>query len=78
MTPFNINSLIGKKITAIRNMTDEEADDIPFGATAIIVLEDGTEIWPQSDDEGNGMGTLVCMNPNEGDIINYIYHFKGD
>lgn len=49
--------LIGRTITAIRVATQEELDDLDFyGRVEILVLNDGTEIWPIKDAEGNGAG----------------------
>jgi len=68
---FISEELVGKKIMQVRNLTEEESDGLYFGATAVIQLDDGTLIYPQSDDEGNGFGTLVCQTPK--DEFKYIY-----
>ena len=54
--------IIGKKIVCIRPMTKKERDaegwDNDGSATSVIELDNGTLIYPSSDDEGNGAGTL--------------------
>ncbi len=51
--------LVGKKIVAIRYMTDEEMDNHGWSRRALIIqLDDGTAIYPSADDEGNGAGAL--------------------
>lgn len=57
-----LNEIIGKKIVCIRPMTTKEREsegwDDCGGCTSVIELDDGTLIYPSSDDEGNGGGTL--------------------
>ncbi len=56
-----LKQLIGKKITAIRPITQRELDSEGWdghGATCVIELEGGIKIYPSEDDEGNGAGTL--------------------
>ena len=60
-----LNELIGKKIVKIRPMTAKEKVKEGWdnhGATSVIELEGGTLIYPSSDDEGNGGGTLFGKN----------------
>ena len=48
-------------------MSETEADE-GFGwrkRPVILVLDDGTEIIPQMDDEGNDGGSLLWVNPRE-------------
>ncbi len=73
MTRFISDELVGRKIVEVRNMTEEEVDgESLHNCTAVLVLDDGTEIWPQSDDEGNGYGTLVAASGKDG---SYAYVF---
>lgn len=49
----------GRKIVRVRWMTVEEASD--FGLSArpcVFYLDDGTNFFPMSDDEGNNGGAL--------------------
>lgn len=53
----------GLKITAVREMTKDEAKKQGWGfnmhgAPKVIILENGTKIFPSCDEEGNGAG---CM-----------------
>ena len=59
--------LLGRKIVSIKWMGEEEADD-SFGWSkrpVKLILDDGTMIIPQCDDEGNDGGVLLLVNPNE-------------
>lgn len=56
-------TVIGKRIIAVRNMTEEEAADEGWtfgrhGAPTVIVLDDGTRVYASRDPEGNGPGAL--------------------
>ena len=59
--------LLGKKIVAIHWMDKEEADEVYgwYKRPVVLILDDGTEIIPQMDDEGNDGGALLWMNPKE-------------
>lgn len=56
--------LIGRRITDQRPMTEEEATlegwrfSGVHGAPTVLVLDDGTLIYPSQDHEGNGPGVL--------------------
>jgi len=51
--------VMDKKIVDIRWMTTEEADAMGWGdAPVVLILEDGTQLFPSRDDEGNGAGAL--------------------
>ena len=55
--------LVGKKIVACRYMTPEEIDEAMWNDRPIcLLLDDGTWIIPQSDDEGNDGGSLYVTN----------------
>jgi hypothetical protein len=68
MEQININ----QKITEIRKLTKEELEEqgwedcaeAHIASAAVLVLEDGTKIFPSQDDEGNGPGTLFGILPN--------------
>ncbi len=59
---------IGKRITAVRSMTPEEAawlfwpiNDLPL----VFVLEDGNVLLPSSDTEGNGPRTFMAIQAGQ-------------
>tara|TARA_Y100001938_G_C8081552_1_gene429464 strand:+ start:523 stop:816 length:294 start_codon:yes stop_codon:yes gene_type:complete len=59
--------LLGKKIVKIRWLSKLSAKK-DFGwykRPIILTLDDGSEIMPQMDDEGNDGGALLWVNPNE-------------
>ena len=56
-------NLIGRKIIGIRWLTKEESDSL-FGwyhQPITIMLDDGTQLIPQSDDEGNNAGVIHIL-----------------
>ncbi len=59
------SKLIGRTIKTVRYMTNKEAEENGwFGKCVILVLDDGREIVPQQDDEGNGPGAIVVCGPD--------------
>lgn len=51
--------LVGRKIKAVRWMSKEEAEDIGWHDRPIVIhLDDGSLLFPSSDDEGNNGGVL--------------------
>ena len=69
--------LLGKKIVAIQWMDEKEADK-DFGwykRPVKLMLDDGTIIIPQMDDEGNDGGALLWLNPKE---LVESKHFPGE
>jgi hypothetical protein len=51
--------LLGKKIVMVRYMTEEEMQETGFQNVGIVIeLNDGTIIWPTSDNEGNNSGAI--------------------
>lgn len=56
-----MSEIVGQKIVKTRNLTKKEIEvegwDIDEPVSAL-ELEDGTLIYPSSDDEGNGCGAL--------------------
>ncbi len=51
--------LEGRKIVEVRYLTDEEASDMGWSrASLAIFLDDGSNLVPMSDDEGNDAGAL--------------------
>lgn len=53
------DNLVGKKVTAVRYMTDEEVEDMGWNSKALVIqLDDSSIIFPSRDDEGNDAGAL--------------------
>ena len=51
--------LLGKKIVGIRYMTDKEVEHFGWHSKAVVLqLDDGGELIPSMDDEGNNAGAL--------------------
>ena len=56
--------LLGSKIVDIRYMTEKEMDGMGWGSRAIVLtLDNGTLVWPSSDNEGNEAGALYTDHP---------------
>tara|TARA_R100000700_G_C3170699_1_gene145307 strand:- start:1678 stop:2199 length:522 start_codon:yes stop_codon:yes gene_type:complete len=59
-------TLLGRKISSIKYMSTEEAVDFGwYKRPMVIVLDDGTEIYPQMDEEGNDGGALALYNADK-------------
>ena len=59
--------LLDRKIVKVHWLTEAQAEQ-EFGwykRPIVITLDDGTEIVPQMDDEGNDGGALLWINPKE-------------
>jgi hypothetical protein len=57
-------SIIGRKIKSIRLSTKEEQEREGWHEDfEIITLDNGTELWPMCDGEGNGPGVMVGSIP---------------
>lgn len=56
------DALVGKKISKVRNVTQDEADEMMWfnsiGTSCVIEFTDGTYAIVESDAEGNGAGFL--------------------
>ena len=59
--------LLGRKIVKIHWMSEKEADKTYgwYKRPVVLILDDGREIIPQMDDEGNDGGALLWINPKE-------------
>lgn len=58
--------VVGKTIVDVRQMTEDEMErEMWHGRErpAVLVLDDGTEIFPSADVEGNGAGWLYGHDP---------------
>lgn len=62
----NLKDLIGRKIMAIRPISKKELEaegwDDRHSATCVLLLDNGTLLYPSQDDEGNGPGTLFAQD----------------
>jgi hypothetical protein len=57
--------LVGRTIKAIRYLCTGEVDDLGWQRSSIVLeLDDGTQLWPSADDEGNDAGALFTTNPD--------------
>jgi len=65
---FN-KSLIGKRITGVRAMTQAELSAVGWedynadGFYPVITIEGGVLLYPSQDPEGNGPGTIFGQRP---------------
>ena len=58
--------LLGKRIISLKYMTSSEAEELGwYDRPLCILLNDGTWIVPQRDDEGNDGGALHISNPKD-------------
>jgi hypothetical protein len=56
-------ALVGKKIIGCRYTTAKETEELGWGCAVIVLqLDDGTMVFPSSDDEGNEGGALFTTN----------------
>ena len=57
--------LLGQKIVKVEYMSEEDAEDMGWDSRPIqILLENGTSLTPQQDDEGNDGGAISTNFPN--------------
>ena len=61
--------IVGKKIVDIRPMTKQETKDEYWeetmnGPATVLVLDDGTLLYPSQDPEGNGPGAIFGKDKN--------------
>jgi len=62
--------LLGKRIIKVEYMGSKEAEDTMWHNRPVrIILDDGTNILPMSDDEGNDGGALWLGNKNKEDVL---------
>lgn len=62
--------LVGKSIKSIRYMTDKEMQIFCWDKRPIIILlNDGTFVIPQQDDEGNDGGAIALISNNKFTLI---------
>jgi hypothetical protein len=54
--------LVGLQIAGVRYMTEEERAALYIDNRGVVLLlSDGTTLYPMADDEGNDAGTLVVQ-----------------
>lgn len=62
--------LVGRKIVKVQYMTDKNAEEsMWYRRPILLVLDDGTIVYPQSDDEGNNGGALTCESTGDWTIL---------
>lgn len=65
-TKIAADMLVGKRIKAVGYMTKDEAKSHEWYERAILIeLEDGTLLYPSSDDEGNSAGSIFTTNEKQ-------------
>ena len=58
--------LVGRKIVEVRYMTPKESkESYWYYQPILLILDDGTVLCPQSDDEGNESGSICVINNEE-------------
>lgn len=68
-TQFATTHLVGRKISSARYLTPDEADGLGWSQRCVVLtLDDGTMLYPSSDDEGNEAGTLFGSNKRNTDL----------
>lgn len=67
---LNFTFLTGKTISAVRYMTQDEADAMMWDKRPLVIIfTDGSLLTCQSDDEGNEGGSMFYQNDNGGVLI---------
>jgi len=62
-----IERIVGRAIVKVRYMTVKEANDMMWDHVApVLVLDDGTQLFPSMDSEGNGAGALFGRTADVG------------
>ena len=55
--------LLGRRITGVRYMTDRERNDLAWDCRALVLeLDDGSQVIPSADCEGNAPGALFIVS----------------
>ena len=70
LTEKAIKMIVGKKIVGIRYLTHEEMKHAMwYKKCPVLILEDGTQVLPVADDEGNESGVLEIHKGNDMEIL---------
>jgi len=65
--------LVGRKIVDIRYMTEDEAEHMMWNKRPLcLILDDGSVIIPQMDDEGNDGGAMCFLGESGVEEILYV------
>jgi hypothetical protein len=68
-TEYAEKHLKGKKIVAVRYMTEQEKEDHMWYYRGLVIqLDDGSLIYPSADDEGNDAGAIFGQT-NKGEHL---------
>lgn len=55
--------LLGRRIAVVRWMTADEQEACGWDhAAVVLILDNGTALYPAADDEGNDAGALFCSD----------------
>jgi hypothetical protein len=69
----NFMFLATKKISSVRYMTKEEADEAGWHSRPLVIrFTDGSLLIPQADDEGNDGGAMFYQNDSGAVLIHTI------
>jgi hypothetical protein len=69
----NFMFLAAKKISSVRYMTKEEADEAGWHSRPLVIrFTDGSLLIPQADDEGNDGGAMFYQNDSGAVLIHTI------
>ena len=61
--------LLSRKIIGVKYMSDSEQKDCVWSnAAVVLLLDNGTLVWPSADDEGNDAGALFGISESGEDI----------
>jgi hypothetical protein len=62
--------LLDKKIVEVRYLTDDEMEMLGwYNKCVVMVLDDGTLVYPSKDDEGNNAGALFYQKEDCDDYV---------
>lgn len=57
--------LVGKTIKRVRYLTEKEREGLGWSKRSLVlILDDGTYLWPSADDEGNNGGSFFTTDSN--------------
>jgi hypothetical protein len=58
-----IKALVGRKIVAVEYLSKETCDALDWWESGVVlILDNGSEVLVQADDEGNGPGALNILS----------------
>lgn len=68
-------TILGQKITQVREMTAKEKEEEGWsdwpGKVLVIELENGTKLFPSRDGEGNGPGVMFARHKNKPHYVGF-------